>query len=543
MFLTRLVDFELLAVEGDTSKLIGEFATLMAGISLAITVPLIVINGLPQELLWGMEHFLIALTMALAGLFAIMSWESIFPERKDIVIMGPLPVRQSTLFLAKLSALSTALGLAILSLNCFTGLGWALQFEPAHGGILGLIRSIAAYWATVSLAGAFVFFCILTVQGLTSLLLPRQVFLRLSGALQMAGFIVVLGDFILEPSLESISALTVARNQHLLHCLPSYWFFGLFQQLNGSTGGAAHPVFVSLSQRAWAGLALAAAGALISVLAAYFHTMPRIVEDPEIQPVMRSWACKLPDMGNPVQRAVLAFSWRTLMRSRQHRLMLGFFLGVGLTVMLLYLNTPVAHQETADRVGDLDVATLVVMSLAVLGARMVVAIPVMLKANWIFQVTQLHPPNMYLMAGRRALFTIGVLPMWIAIAGLTLWMRGGWLVATHLVALGLLGTVLSDISLFTLRKLPFACSWMPGRANLVAIFFGGVIVGLPLAMSAGKYEIELLRMPWGWAWLLAGSCVVTSLSRWRLAMAGRMRETLVFEEEDAPVLVSLGLGR
>ena len=544
VFLTRLVDFELLAADGDTSKLIGAFATLLAGISLAITIPLIIINGLPQELLWGMEHFLIAITMALGGLFGVMSWESIFPERKDIVILGPLPVRRSTLFLAKLSAMATALGLAILALNCFTGLGWALQFEPAHGGILGLVHSIGAYWATVGLAGIFVFCCILTVQGLISLL-PRQVSLRLSGVLQVAGFIVVLGDFILEPSFESISALGAAQNQHLLHCLPSYWFWGLFQQLNGSTGGAAHAAFVSLSRRAWGGLALMAAGALTSVLTAYLRTMPRIVEDPEIQPVTRGWARKLPDKGEPLRRAILEFSWRTLMRSRQHRLLLGFFLGTGLTVILLYLKTPVASQAMADGVGNLNSpflgATLVVISLVVLGARLVVGIPITLKANWIFQLTQIHPPEVYLLAGRLALFTIGVLPIWIAIAGLTFWTRGGWPMAVHLVVLALLGVALVDVSMFTLRKLPFACSWMPGRANLVAIFFGGVIVGLPLAMYAGKYEVELLRASWGWTWLLLGACLVAFVSRWCLTLTARMRETLLFEEEEPPVLVSLGL--
>ena len=86
---------ELLAADGDTAKLVGQFVTLLASISLAITLPIILINGLPQEEIWGMEHFLIATTMAVAGLFGMVSWESIFPERKDLMILGPLPVTRS----------------------------------------------------------------------------------------------------------------------------------------------------------------------------------------------------------------------------------------------------------------------------------------------------------------------------------------------------------------------------------------------------------------------------------------------------------------
>jgi len=222
VFLSRLVDFELLASEGDTSKLVGQFVTLLASVSLAITLPLLLISGLPQEDIWGMQHFLIATTMMVAGIFAMVSWESILPERKDLMILGPLPITRSTLFFAKISALANALLLAIVALNAFTGLGWVILFEPTGGGFLGLLRSFAAYWTTVLAAGSFVFFGVVLVHGAASLLLPRQWFLRASAWLQMAGLILVLADYVLEPSLESLPALTDPRNQSLLHTLPSY---------------------------------------------------------------------------------------------------------------------------------------------------------------------------------------------------------------------------------------------------------------------------------------------------------------------------------
>src|SRR5258708_23103688 len=86
VFLSRLVDFELLATDGDTTKLVSQFVVLLASISLAITLPLILINGLPQEALWGMEHFLIATTMAVAGLVRIVRWQAIFLEPHHVLI-------------------------------------------------------------------------------------------------------------------------------------------------------------------------------------------------------------------------------------------------------------------------------------------------------------------------------------------------------------------------------------------------------------------------------------------------------------------------
>ena len=128
IFLDGLLDFELLSKEADTTKLVAQYAALLASISLAFTLPLLTIGGLPQDALWGMEHFLFATTMAFAGLFGMICWESIFPDRRDLLILGPLPLSRTSVFSAKLSALSTALIVGIVALNAFTGIGWVILF-------------------------------------------------------------------------------------------------------------------------------------------------------------------------------------------------------------------------------------------------------------------------------------------------------------------------------------------------------------------------------------------------------------------------------
>ena len=334
-FLMRVIDLELLSADADTARLLGQFAAFFAGLSYLFTVWIVFAGGFPKAFLWIMEHFLIATTMVVVSLFSVLCWDSIFPDKRDVLVLAALPIRAITLFRAKLAALIAALSLSVVSLNIFSGVVWPFLFSATNGGgFLGVARSLAAYWITMGLAGLFMFCCVLGVQGVTSLVLPRQQFLRLSALLQASAFFVFFGAYILEPSLETPKALAAPENQRLLACLPSYWFLGLFQQLNGSMV----PEFAPMARRAWVGLAVAVCGGVASVLLAYFRTMGKIVEEPDIMPGIHrmNWPVRF---GSLLETCVALFSIRILLRSRQHRLLLCFYLGTGLAIVLACVKT------------------------------------------------------------------------------------------------------------------------------------------------------------------------------------------------------------
>ncbi|UWZ83438.1 hypothetical protein [Occallatibacter riparius] len=541
IFLNGLLDFELLSSEADTSRLVGQFATLLASVSLAFTLPILLIGGLPQDAAWGMEHFLFATTMAVAGLFGMISWESIFPDRKDLLILGPLPLSRTTLFLAKISALSSALLVAIVALNAFTGLGWVILFEPEHGGVSGLIRCFLAYWLTAFMAGSFMFFAVLIAHGLSSLLLPRKTFLRWSGFIQVLGFVLVLADYILEPSMESLAALAAPANQFLLHALPSYWFLGVFQQLNGSMRFEFEP----LARLGWLGFGVAAAGALFAVSMAYRGALSRIIEEPDVRPSSARGRWLLNRAGSSRGTAVLFFSWRTLLRSRQHRLAFGFFLAVGMSVMLLSIVLARA-EDAMGRVApehgmSFLIGTTMMMALSVLGARIVIGIPTALRANWIFQITQVASPRQYVSATQRTLLSIGVVPAWLVCLVLAAWAGASWIVVAHMCVLALLGVIGTNAAVFRLHKLPFTCSWSPGKVNVLVTFFGGVIVGIPLTSLFAKLEIRLLQTPLGIAVLLACLSSLAVVSQWLIQTSSLAVKHLSFEDREEPALVGLNL--
>ena len=86
------------------------------------------------------------------------------------------------------------------------------------------------------------------------------------------------------------------------------------------------------------------------------------------------------------------FTLRTLLRSRQHRMILSFYLGIGLAIVVAYGKTSLGDAGIA--ISGIPVTSLlasVLMTiLTVLAVRVVVALPISLPANWIFRVTQVR---------------------------------------------------------------------------------------------------------------------------------------------------------
>jgi hypothetical protein len=420
--------------------------------------------------------------MAITGLFAVLAWNVLFPDRRDSYVLGVLPVRTRTIAVAKAAAIGTALGVSLVTVNVFTGL--CLPFVLAvHGTFIGTLRCLAAYWLTMTAAGLFVCSALLAVQGIAAQLLSYRLFLRASSFLQLAAFFVILGVYFLTPPLATVPGLTTPENQGLVARLPQFWFLGLFQELNGST----HPVFGHLAARALWSLLIAASAAAAGYALAYRRNIRRIIEQPDIVPgdrsrpatrILRFLAHKL--LSRQLDRAILLFTARTIARSRQHRLLLAIFGGIGLAIALAYAKslingTSEHHWNHPNR--ELLAGSVVLLFFAVIGTRAVFALPIALPSNWIFRVTTVHGPQAYFAAVRKSLLALTVVPIWIASAILyvAIWPRRPAL--EHVAMLVVAGVLLVQLSLRKFRKIPFACSYLPGKGNLkVALGVYGTLI-------------------------------------------------------------------
>ena len=539
VFLLRVVDLELLSKDADPTRLVAQFATIFASVSFLFALPVLLFGGgrMSPESRWTLEHFFLELTMTVAGGLTVLHWDAAFPDRRDLLVLGPLPVGASAMFAAKIVALLAVPALAVLGLNVFSGVVWPPFFSVAGVGFAGVVRPWPAFWLTLLAGGAFMVCSVLTLQGLAANLLPRQIFLRLSAVLQAGALFVLLSVFLLEPSMEAVAALTAPGNQRWLACLPSYWFLGLFQQLNGSM----QPAFVPLVRRAWVGLAAAALGAALSLLLAYLRLLPKTVEQPDLLP--RKGGLRWPRRwSGSLAAAVTIFSLRSVARSRQHRILLSFYMGLGVAIVVVFAELSADDLRRVD--GQVPVtwllASVLMVLLPILVFRVLAAMPVSLPANWIFRVTQVQPARDYRRAVRVAWVTLGLVP--------PLLLSGAFLVATaawepvlwHALALLSLGVLVVELCVRSFRKIPCTCSYLPGKANLHFLFWAYLMLVLGGFRAAVQAESGVLGRPVPAIAMVVVLAGAAAGLRWQTERRDGDDE-LLFEEEYDAEIVSLKL--
>jgi hypothetical protein len=106
----------------------------------------------------------------------------------------------------------------------------------------------------------------------------------------------------------------------------------------------------------------------------------------------------------------------------------------------------------------------------------------------------------------------------------------------HAVVLALLGLVAAELALFGPVKIPFTCSFLPGKSNLHVTFWM-CIFGIELLVAkAAEYEWKALQQWWGLPAIAAPLAIVLAVLWWT-----KNPIELRFEEEPADTVVQLRL--
>lgn len=541
-FLLRVIDLEALSIDADIPRFLGQFASILVFISVIVALGLLMGYGSvatkPAALLrftWTMEQGLISGTMLVVGLIAVITWDATFPDRKDVMVLSPLPVSASTVLLAKVSASIAMLGLATLALNFATGIACPLALAAQQRSHWGFFRSFSAYWFTMIAACVLIYCAVLTIQGVSALLLPRRLFLRLSAMLQLLAFGLVLGGYFLQPSITALAAMEAPANRSVLAWSPSFWLFALLNQLNGSLP----PSLAWVAHRAWIALAVVLLTSSGSLFLCYLRTMKKIAEAPDLVAGTRSlkWAH---NFRSSVRTAIVLFSIRSLARSRQHRLAFAFYAAVIASMASYWAHIEITSKGPLPINADLLIATYMMMALAVFGLRSVFALPISLKANWVLRLTQLRPSEHYMAATRSALLLMAVIPAWLVSALLMLsvapWRQG----AVHLLILALVGWLLAEVSLIGFYKVPFTCSYLPGKVHFQVIFACFLLLLYVFAMTVSDYELPSLNNPIrGLGMIVAAAALALGVSAFNRKRA--KSATLYFEENSPEAITTLGV--
>jgi hypothetical protein len=245
------------------------------------------------------------------------------------------------------------------------------------------------------------------------------------------------------------------------------------------------------------------------------------------------------------------FSIRTLFRSRQHRLILSFFFGLVLAILVLYIKAPPPARSELARTASwrqpnapLIVSSIVMMSLVVGGMRVAFAMPTELKANWIFRTANSLPLTDCLKATRRSQFVLAVAPVCM-IWAVTLFQLWPWRAAAgHLALSALLGAILVEAGLFGFHKIPFKCSYLPGQANVYVLVIICAPLTLQLLFRIVIVEQNALRSAAVYSVLAAAMTLAVIAAKWgTMALARSDGAALRFEETEPPEIDELRLRR
>jgi len=174
------------------------------------------------------------------------------------------------------------------------------------------------------------------------------------------------------------------------------------------------------------------------------------------------------------------------------------------------------------------------------GLRLAAAYPANLEANWVFRVTEAGRTDDHAAAIRAAALRGVVLPL-VAAALVPQWFLWGPGLALPLALVCLaIGLASAEWLFLGFAKIPFTCTYLPGKANLRASWPLVAAVFLVYCVALPEVVAQALRAPTAWLILLVLLVLLWLCLR---VLAGRTGRglALVFDERAIPVVTELRL--
>ena len=120
--------------------------------------------GLIDDLLEWIVLTLVTYSMVAVGLVTTAVWDALTFDRRDAMVLGPLPVPGRTIVLAKLAALTAFLLGACLVVNLLNAVVFAVETTDQFGA-KALVLHFAAFAVATTGAGVVVFAAIVGIRG------------------------------------------------------------------------------------------------------------------------------------------------------------------------------------------------------------------------------------------------------------------------------------------------------------------------------------------------------------------------------------------
>jgi hypothetical protein len=412
----------------------------------------------------GFQLFSPSYTFAVIGFATFFEWDMLFPNRRDFLILASFPIRLRDLFAAQLTALVKFLGLLIFAVNIFPTLFVALMSLSARYRGTGLRMVMAEIAATMGVS-AFAFFGVAAFQGVLINLTSPRLFRRLSPYVQMCGMSLMILSILTYPIYMQLLRPAAESHQLWLWLFPPVWFTGLYDLFVSHARG----LFASLGVYSLQMLAAAIGLFTLAWAAGFRRHYRRTLESEDTRPRMRpSWGSNHL-VRSSEERAIFQFSGKTLARSRKHQLFLVTYLSVGISLAVNFAIEVHAGKMVLSEDGARAFPFLIAF-FVISGFRAVFQFPAELAANWLFRITELRWAEISRSVTRKRVLASGLVPVLILLLPAEVAVWRGWRVPLHTVFQFVAGALLIELMFWTFDKVPFTCSYFPGRTNLSILF-------------------------------------------------------------------------
>jgi hypothetical protein len=550
-FFTSLFDFGFLSDDGaDSAKraLLGSlavaiaFGLLLTRVFMAKYASLAAGSADAYEMEVVADHaFLMAVPMWVVASACGLVGHSLFPDQTDFRVLMAEPLSRSTIFGSKLASLLLFGGLfvagthlALLPLMALTMIG-AVKF--------GSILTVAPAFAFSSLIGSlFAGLAIVAVHGLLILLAPRARLLAFSGAVRS----LLIGVLVLSLPLVARlpgTAKAFSSNAWWLPYTPPAWFVGLERWL---AGDARYATLAALA-------AIATAAVVIASVVSYAVLYRRF--DRVIAPSAPSYSRgdDVRSLGrwigrSPVRHAVHRFVSLTVRRSVLHQtLVVGVLAAAGGFVLNSLLSADGWREPLNTRVrgggglfGTLLWAPMTMIFLAIPAIRIALSVPLDLRSNWIFRMTEDVPGRGEVVAATVRIVLALAVALPLAILGPVQWWMLGRSALNVVLVEAAIGWLLVEWLMADWRRIPFTCSYIPGKGfvphmvvkGFASYLFFTLATGVVLRFSQARLRTALLFVV-----VLGAAAAALSMQRWRHART----TSLTFEEAVSSDVTPLGL--
>jgi hypothetical protein len=461
-------------------------------------------------------------SMVAIGVIAAVMWDALGFDRRDAMVLGPLPLRASTVIVAKLTAMAALLLIVAVSVNIIFAVSFSMV-AGNHKSLVAVFRLFVAHMVTAMTASAFVFCLLVTLRALVGGVSGRRV--ALASALRFLLFSALLSFIIFMPTALNITPggrrrQTTVYIQPIPVWSPTNWFLGLYDWVRGAPGAT------------WDGgarlaieITTATILAAVSMTIAGYRRQMQLALAPSADAARRGGAviqraiARALTIRSRLARATADFILTTIARNGAQQATIAVNAAIGLALVVAPL---LGARGDITRIMRPRTAVLwipLVLTYAIgIGFRSSFFVPSELPASWTFRFNgPLRTPAYW--AATRASAIGFLLPVALAADALIAPLIGVHAALWHASIVAADAILLAETIALTVDFVPFTRPYEPGHAKLKTrwpVYLIGLFVfarwPARAALYAGGDHSAILQIA---GWLFAAAMVLEIAGQWR----------------------------